>query len=111
MSSPDLFYTRLIEQLSRRSTRAVLGLRGFRTAALREHLRVCFRQGPGLGGAFLADPVFEATFGWLAAQPTLVELEGRLLHPDLVRALAKPAKGNLQEDYSFPHSRRRTVIS
>lgn len=106
MSSPDLFYTSLIKQFGRRSSRAVLGLRGFRTTALREYLRECFSQAAGLAGAFLADPVFEATFGWLSAQPTLGDLEGRLLHPQLVRALAEPAKGNLPEDYSFPRSRR-----
>jgi DEAD/DEAH box helicase domain-containing protein len=36
------FYAALAEQLARRATRAVLGLRGLGSDALREHLRACF---------------------------------------------------------------------
>lgn len=86
------FYTTLIEQLGRRATRAVLGLRGFRNDALREHLRALFDRDAGLPGAFLADPVFEASFGWRPAEQTLGGLEGKLLHPALVRALREPQR-------------------
>lgn len=74
------FYTSLVEQLGHRSTRAVLGLLGLRNDVLREHLREHFGQDAGLPGSFLADPVFEATFGWQPAELTLGELEGKLLH-------------------------------
>lgn len=106
MSTSKRFYTSLAEQLGRRSTRAVLGLLGFRNDALREHLREHFGQHAGLPGAFLADPVFEATFGWQPAELTLGGLEGKLLHPDLVRALREPTKNGLAEDYTFPARRR-----
>ena len=63
------FYTTLIAQLSRRATRAVLGLCGFRNDALREYLRALFDREAGTLGAFIADPVFEAGFGWQPAEP------------------------------------------
>ncbi len=100
------FYSTLVEQLGRRATRAVLGLCGFRNDALREYLRALFDRQAGTPGAFLADPVFEASFGWQPAERTLGGLEGKLLHPDLVRALREPQKKGLSEDYSFPARRR-----
>jgi DEAD/DEAH box helicase domain-containing protein len=95
------FYASLTAQLNRRATRAVLGLLGFRNDALREYLRERFGQDPGIPGAFLADPVFEATFGWRQAAPSLADLSGSLLHPSVVRALAEPPK-LLREEYTFP---------
>lgn len=95
------FYAGLTEQLNRRATRAVLGLLGFRNDALREHLRERFSQDAGMHGSFLADPVFEATFGWQPADVTLGDLRGKLLHPDLVKALSKPQKIRDEEDYTF----------
>ncbi|HHW76087.1 MAG TPA: DEAD/DEAH box helicase, partial [Xanthomonadaceae bacterium] len=100
------FYDTLVEQLGRRATRAVLGLCGFRNDALREYLRTLFDREAGTPDAFLADPVFEASFGWQPAERTLGRLEGKLLHPDLVRALREPQKKGLSEDYSFPARRR-----
>ena len=106
MEGSDRFYATLTEQLSRRATRAVLGLCGFRNRALREHLRALLDQEPGLSGAFLADPVFEASFGWQQAETTLGDLSGTLLHPQLVQALCTPQRHDLTEDYSFPVQQR-----
>ncbi len=100
------FYNTLVEQLGRRATRAVLGLCGFRNDALREYLRTLFDREAGTPGAFLADPVFEASFGWQPAERTLGGLEGKLLHPSLVHALRDPQRAGLNEDYSFPARRR-----
>lgn len=101
MTTAKPFYASLTEQLNRRATRAVLGLLGFRNDALREHLRVVFGQEPGSPGSFLADPVFEATFGWHQAPASLADLNASLLHPEVVRALAEPPLA-LREDYAFP---------
>ncbi len=97
------FYASLTTQLNRRATRAVLGLLGFRNDALREYLREIFERDPGVPGAFLADPVFEATFGWRQAAQSLAELSGGLLHREVVRALANPPE-KLREEYAFPAS-------
>ncbi|SDX49204.1 ATP-dependent helicase YprA, contains C-terminal metal-binding DUF1998 domain [Allochromatium warmingii] len=102
MEQHDRFYAALTEQLSRRATRAVLGLCGFRNRALREYLRALLDQAPGLPGAFLADPVFEASFGWEQAEASLGDLSGSLLHPQLVQALSTPQRHGLLDDYSFP---------
>lgn len=105
MSTSKRFYTSLAEQLTRRATRAVLGLTGFRNDALREHLRERFGQDPGISGSFLADPVFEATFGWQQAKVTMEALDGKLLNTKLLLALDKPQKKDLIEDYTFPLDR------
>jgi len=86
------FYSALAKDLNRGSTRAALGLFGFRNHALREHMRSLYQSPAGSGASFLADPVFEATFGWQPATKTISELSGTLLQPSLVDALMKPAK-------------------
>lgn len=96
-----LFYSDLVEQLNRRATRASLGLLGFRNDALREYLRAIFEQDAGVNGSFLADPVFEATFGWEQANIDFSGLKNKLLHVDLVQSLTNPQKKGLQEDYTF----------
>ena len=102
-SSPSLFAS-LAEQLNRGATRAALGLLSFRSDALREHLRNLFQNAPGIGDAFLADPVFEATFGWRFAKVNLGDLSGNLLHPDVVKALSEPDE-TFSEEYTFPSER------
>ena len=86
-NSGTAFYAALAEQLSRRATRAVVGLRGLRSDALRAYLAARLDQAPGTEGALLADPVFEATFGWQLSTKTLDALSGGLLCDSLVRAL------------------------
>ena len=87
MSPLTQFFASLAEQLNRGATRAALGLLSFRSDPLREHLREVFQSAPGTGDSFLADPVFEASFGWRLAADTLGGLAGKLLHPDVVKAL------------------------
>jgi DEAD/DEAH box helicase domain-containing protein len=103
--SEELAYTHLADRLTRGASRAILGLLGFRTPALREHLRELLERPPGESGAMLADPVFEATFGWRTADVTFGGLAGKLLHPELVRALREPPK-EFAAEYSFPARRR-----
>ncbi len=104
-NSGTAFYAALAEQLSRRATRAVVGLRGLRSDALRAYLAARLDQAPGTEGALLADPVFEATFGWQLSTKTLDALSGGLLCDSLVRALRKPQRAGLSEDYAFPGDR------
>ncbi|MBV5329343.1 MAG: DEAD/DEAH box helicase [Chlorobium sp.] len=99
------FFSSIAEHLNRGATRAALGLLGFRSDALREHLRSLFQNLPGQEHSFLADLVFEATFGWKSAKYTMQELAAKkILHPQLVKALAEPPK-KLAEEYTFPASR------
>lgn len=99
------YFAELGTRLGRRATRAVLGLKSLRSDPLRNYLASRLDKLPGEDGAFLADPVFEATFGWKPADRTIGDLEGAFLHPSLVEALARPAKAGDSDDYAFPRDR------
>jgi DEAD/DEAH box helicase domain-containing protein len=99
------FFASLAEQLNRGATRAALGLLSFRSNPLREHLREVFQSAPGTGDSFLADPVFEASFGWRLAKDTLGDLSGKLLHPDVLKALDNPPKA-FADEYTFSAQQR-----
>ncbi len=99
----DLFFSSLAGGLNTGAARASLGMFSFRNHPLREHLRSLFQQSPGIDHSFIADPVFEATFGWKAAEKNFDELAGNLLHPSLVTALGTTMEG-LSGDYVFPAS-------
>ncbi len=101
----DSFYATVTEELIRGASRAALGLLGFRNDALREHLRQIFQGHPGETNAFLADPVFEATFGWKPSTHTFGELSGKLLNPELIQAMGQPA-GEFTKEYMFPAEQR-----
>ncbi len=101
----DTFFTSLVRHLNRGATRASLGILSFRNNPLREHLRKLFEQQPGMEHSFLADLVFETTFGWKSADKTFADLAGSLLQPSLVKALATKVEG-MSEDYVFPENRR-----
>ncbi len=105
MSQTAGFYESVSDRITRGSARAILGLRGFRNPVLREFLTERFLQSPGDEAALLADPVFEAAFGWEPADCTLGDLQGKLLHGELIKALTHPAQKGLTEDYSFPLQR------
>ena len=94
------FFASLADQLNRGATRAALGLLSFRSDPLREYLRQVFQSAPGTGNAFLADPVFEASFGWRPAAVSLGGLADDLLHPAVVKALDTPPKA-FAEEYTF----------
>ncbi len=82
---------------------------------MREYLRSIFEQDAGVNGSFLADPVFEATFGWEQANVDFSGLKNKLLHEDLVESLTKkPTKAErekrkkkgLEDDYTFTVDRK-----
>jgi DEAD/DEAH box helicase domain-containing protein len=99
------YFAELGQRLGRRATRAVLGLKSLRSDPLRSYLAAKLDKTPGEDGAFVADPVFEATFGWKQAIHKLGELEGNLLHASLCDALARPGNAEDGDDYTFPRSR------
>jgi len=100
--STGISFANLSTQLNLGASRAALGLLRFRSAPLREYLRSLFESAPGTGHSFLADPVFEAMFGWKPATQSLSQLSGTLLHPSLVEALIKPAKNDNGEYSADP---------
>lgn len=95
------FFSSLLPELSTRASRATVGILGFSNEPLRRHLLSLFSRGYGEAGCFLADPVFEATFGWKTSDEKMSQLSGKLLHPEVVRGMDKPW-GESAKDYRFP---------
>lgn len=93
--STNSYFARLLPQLADRSRDAILGRLGFNCTPLRRHLRALFSRPYG-DGSLLADPTFEAVFGWRQAECTLDSLSGGLLHPRLVDALDRPPKAEVE---------------
>jgi len=73
--------------LAARSLLASISQLGFANPPLRRHLRDLFSQPYGRPGALLADPTFEAVFGWKSANCKMSDLEGQLLASELVDAM------------------------
>jgi hypothetical protein len=94
------YFAALLPELATRAARATVSRLGFSNASLRAHLMEVFSRGYGERGAFLGEPVFEATFGWQTDPQTMLDLAGTLLHPDLVAAMDEPPAQ--AGDYRFP---------
>lgn len=97
----EKYFSSLLPELSVRAARATISRLGFSNRALRTHLNEMFSQGYGKQGCFLADPVFEATFGWEPAEKTLEFLSPQLLSKRLVDAMDRPSDGE-SANYRFP---------
>lgn len=93
------YFSAMINQLSQRSAEATLSILGISNPDLRQFLSDKFNQPLGSETNFLADPVFEAIFGWEEANITLDKLAGSLLERSLIEAMDNPPK-ELKE-YSF----------
>src|SRR5688572_6707576 len=98
-------FSDLLPILAERSKLAAISRLGFANVPLRQYLSEVFDRPFGKTGSFLADPTFEAVFGWRPADVTMSDLGGSLLTGDLVAALDKPPK-DLADDYRFPRSQR-----
>lgn len=87
MSDTQSFFPTITQQLIERASRAYLSHLSPTSRTLRRWLSESLTRPPGQPDALLADPVFEAMWSWRPAEPTMHELAGNLLHPDLVAAL------------------------
>ena len=95
------YFASLLPELATRAARATISKLGISNQPLRKHLLEVFGKSYGQPGSFLADPVFEATFGWKQADTTMASLAKGLLHADLIKAMDKPW-GDSASDYRFP---------
>ncbi|WP_318557060.1 DEAD/DEAH box helicase [Geobacter anodireducens] len=86
------YFSILIRELGQRAARAFISKFSPVSTPLRLHLHDVFERPPGETGSFLADPVFEASFGWQQASMTMQELAGTLLNKRLVTAMDTPPK-------------------
>lgn len=82
------FFSSLANQSLTRATESTLSILGITNPSLRKHLASLMQAEFGTPGSFLASPVFEQTFSWKHAQPTMAELvEEGLINPRLLDAL------------------------
>jgi len=103
------YFSALTDNLSTRSERAAQGLLSLGNPQLRQFLHDQLTAAPGTPGAWLADPVFEPTFGWQESAETMGSLAGgNLLHWRLADTMAHPPKKEDGEDLidPFPKDRR-----
>lgn len=86
------YFQAIIEQLSQRSAEATLSILGISHPQLRQFLSDKFNQPTGSATNFLADPVFEAIFGWEEYHQTMdaLAISGHLLSRSLLDAMDKP---------------------
>ena len=83
----DAYFSRLMPSLTERSGQAAISRLGFANIPIRHRLRELFERPYGAAGALLADPAFEATFGWKTAEHAIDALQGSLLTPELIKAM------------------------
>lgn len=99
------YFSQLLPILSDRSRLAATSWYRFANAPLRRHMNELFDRPFGEEGSFLADPAFEAVFGWRSGEKRMNDLAGDLLSESLVKAMDKPPK-ELADDYRFPRDQR-----
>lgn len=91
MTEQPLSFADLVRDLSVRSSRALSSQLAVRSPELRRYLMGKLEAPPGSDDALLADPVFEATFGWRLADETMADLaESGTLSRRLVAAMDDP---------------------
>ena len=85
------YFSALTDNLSTRSERAAQGLLSLGNPQLRQFLHDQLTAAPGTPGAWLADPVFEPTFGWQESAETMGSLAGGNLLVVSVQSNPAPA--------------------
>lgn len=99
------YFSEMLPVLANRAKVAALSQLRFANLPLRQYLAQLFDQPYGERGAFLADPTFEAVFGWKNCDKSMSDLSGNLLSPELVQAMDEPPK-ELIADYRFPKDQK-----
>jgi hypothetical protein len=99
------YFVEMLNTLATRAGHGTVSWLGFSNTPLRRHLLDVFGRAYGDTGSFLADPTFEAVFGWQTDARTMSDLAGGLLHPTLVNAMDRP-EPELASEYRFAADRR-----
>ena len=99
MINPN-YFSEMLPVLAERAKQSAISQLGISNIPLRHHLAEAFDQPFGTPGSFLADPTFEAVFGWQNADSTMEELAGDLLTRELVDIMDKPPT-QYAADYRF----------
>ena len=92
------YFSDMLAALSNRANHGTVSWLGFSNVPLRRHLMEVFSRPYGDTGSFLADPTFEAVFGWTPSSTRMSELSGNLLSASLVDAMDAPPKNLVKEN-------------
>lgn len=98
------YFSDMLVALANRASLGTVSWLGFANAPLRRHLMEVFSRPYGDTGNFLADPTFEAVFGWTPGPAKMADLAGNLLTQSLVDAMDKP-QTDAQGEYRFAKDR------
>lgn len=96
------YFKDIINQSLNRTRESTLSILGIVEPGMRAHLSQQLSDHLGKDECMLAPPVFEHTFGWQQGEVRLGDLEGDLLNPSVVSALAESP----EEEYQFPRARK-----
>lgn len=88
-----------VEEIRQRSVEVILGLSGLNHSALTAEIRRKFGSLDINAGALLQEPIVEAAFPFVQADPTLASLAGTLLHSKVVDALDQPGDPRIGKDW------------
>lgn len=88
-----------MKEIHQRSVEAILGLSGLNHPALAAEIRRKFGGQDIASGALLQEPILEAAFPFVEAEPTLASLAGTLLHPKVIDALDQPGDPRIGRDW------------
>jgi len=94
----EYYFSGLMPTLAERSGQAAISQLGFANLPVRYYLRELFNQSFGATGAFLADPTFEAVFGWKTADQSMAQLENSLLVSELIVAMDQAGEYAFKRD-------------
>ena len=92
------YFSDMLTAISNRASYGTVSWLGFSNVPLRRHLMDVFSRAYGDTGSFLADPTFEAVYGWTPSTTRMSELSGNLLSASLVDAMDSPPKNLVKEN-------------
>lgn len=84
------YFSEIVSVLANRGNMGAMSWLGFANTPLRRHLMAVFSRAYGDTGSFIADPTFEAVFGWTPSDKTMQDLAGGLLSQKIVNAMDNP---------------------
>ncbi|TIN79760.1 DEAD/DEAH box helicase [Mesorhizobium sp.] len=93
----------VLDEVKRRAAEAVIAQSGLAHEGLRRHLRELLGGNNPATGALLQEAVLEGAHPFIAAEKSMHEVRGSLLHPDLISALDELP---FDHDYRFPKDRK-----
>lgn len=98
------YFSEMIALLASRANMGAMSWLVFASPPLRRHLMDVFSRPYGDTGSFLADPTFEAVFGWAPSDKKMKDIAGNLLSHTLVNSMDNPPK-EFSENYRFAKDR------